>query len=101
MNLKLDKRKVVIETEMMPLKCINEKYRSSIAFVLKNNTTSLGPKLNIHDQSECLDPNDDIESRYCLKSAFPIAWFILQSFQRIENKVGYKLITIQLHHRSI
>ena len=93
MSLKLDERKVVIETEMMPLKCIKEKYRSSVAFVLENDDVIKFAIFMLRSPTlyGCSDPNPEIECTYYLKSAFPIAWMILQTCQRVDPKVGYNL----------
>ena len=99
-HVKVDQGRLIIETEMVPLKYIKEKYQSNIVFLLRNLScfhASLSSKPQPYSQhKKYTNPKsqtDYLEELTCseilrnitLKDAFSITWMILGVFQ---NRVG-------------
>ena len=100
-NIKVDQRKLIIETEMVPVKYIKEKYQSNIVFLLRNlncfhptfsseqqqrlqNKTNT----NVKSQSGYLEELSDCDTHITINDAFSITWMILGIFQKRVGKVN-------------
>ena len=87
MKIKINGRTLVIETEMTPLKSINQKYASNIAFVFENGATLLSSKLDSKAKNHQVQPGMDIKGGYSVTDEFSIAWTVLQLGRQISKKV--------------
>ena len=81
---KIDGKTLVIETEMTPLKFINERYSSNIAFVFESGATLLSSKLDSKVKNH---PGSDIKARHSVTDEFSIAWMVIQLGQLFSKKV--------------
>ena len=87
MKIKIDGRTLVIETEMTPLKSIDERYSSNIAFVFESGARLLRSELDSKVKSYQFQPDSDIKGGYSVTDEFSIAWMVLQLCQQISKKV--------------
>ena len=81
MKIKINGRTLVIETEMTPLKSINQRYASNIAFVFESGATQLSSKLDSKVRDHQLQPG------MAVTDEFSIAWTVLQLGRQISRKV--------------
>ena len=81
MKIKINGRALVIETEMTPLKSINQRYASNTAFVFESGATQLSSKLDSKVRDHQLQPG------MVVTDEFSIAWTVLQLGRQISRKV--------------
>ena len=81
MKIKINGRTLVIETEMTPLKSINQRYASNTAFVFESGATQLSSKLDSKVRDHQLQPG------MVVTDEFSIAWTVLQLGRQISRKV--------------
>merc|ERR1711902_469459 len=68
---------------MTPLKFINERYSSNIAFVFESGATLLSSKLDSKVKNH---PGSDIKARHSVTDEFSIAWMVIQLGQLFSKK---------------
>ena len=87
MKIEIDGRTLEIVTDMTPLKSINERYSSNIAFVFENGARLLSSKLDSKVKNHQLHSGSDIKGGYSVTEEFSIAWMVLQLGQQVSKKV--------------
>ena len=99
-KVKVDQGRLIIETEMVPLKYIKEKHQANIVFLLRNlscfHSSKRQPQsqpqqktyTNPKSQNGCIAELTYGDTYNTLKGAFSITWAILGIFEKIVGKVN-------------